>query len=331
MNYSVVFLDIPYSHEFYLDQIKNVGGVCSTAISCTNDFKSMKTTIEFAFNNSNGMFIIHAKRLWHKLQKIMLTSFERPSLFKDEAFIIASGFKKYANGIFADIVYNKPIVFVNEEFDENFDFSTFKSLFGINYQIIGVFEGNINTQSTIFTDEVYTYIKLDNNQVLPYDIDKSKIFTYNGQSVFSALLDTIKKTSIKLAIVDLSTNAFFLSKIISQANAKDYLALYIDTCSIHTLNYIFSIDEKYVEKFGFFSETFAKDTSSFSLQISNADCAISIINSKDFHKFLFLAYYKDNSFEFSIKEFSGSLNTIYQKAASYAALFLRQFILSRNL
>ncbi|OSS41908.1 hypothetical protein DESAMIL20_1461 [Desulfurella amilsii] len=331
MSYAVVFLDIPYSCDFYLDKISSVAELRSLVVSCRDDFNEIRKSIEFAFQTTNGLFIVYPKRLWHKLQKIMLVSFERPSVFKDEAYIVASGFKKLSEGIFADIVYKKPIVFVPQELQENFNFESLKNLFNTQNQIIGIFEGNINTQNTIFTDEVYSMLELNKNELLELNIDKAKIFTHNALSCHIALYNTIKDKPIKISIIDLSSGGFFASKIMSIENFRKHITLCIESFSDKALEYFFSIDENYKKRFGSFSETFAKELSSFSLTLSDADFAITVTNNSEFDKFLFFAYFKDNSYKIIIKEFSGAYNTIREKVANFAMLFLREFVLSKNL
>lgn len=330
MSYAVVFLDIPYNQDYYLQQIKQIGDL-SITISCSSDFKDMRSAIEFAFKNADGLFIVYPKKLWHKLQKIMLTNFERPSVFKEEAYIVASGFKKYGDGIFADIVYDKAIVFVPQDLDENFDFLALEHLLSTQDKIMGVFEGNINTQNTIFADEVYSLLKFNKNELLKLNLDKSKIFTYTAQECQVALSKVLKEKQIKLAIIDLSSGAYFASKVMSLETFKKNIVFCIDSCSEPALAYFFGLDEKYIKEFGYFSETFANEISSTALQFSDADCAIAIINNENFNKFLFFAYFKDNTFDLAIREFFDSYNIVRQKVASFAMLFLREFILSKNL
>ncbi|MGC8705942.1 MAG: hypothetical protein ACP5SC_02825 [Desulfurella sp.] len=331
MSYSVVFLDVPYSHNYYLSRIRNIGETCSVTLSCTSDFNDMRKSIEFAFQNSDGLFIVYSKNLWHKLQKIMLVSFERPSVFKEEAYIVASGFKKLSDGIFSDIVYGKPVVFVPQELDDSFDFSELKKLFNIKSQVIGVFEGNINTQNTIFSDEVLSYIKLENTNMFDSKIQKSKIFTYSAQDCNQALIEVLEKTLTKLSIADLSTNGCFTSKLMSQEKSKNYIALCIDKCPIESLSYFFGIDQKYIEKYGYFSQSIAKEISNALLQFSNSDCSITILNDNQYNRFLFFVLYKDETFDMLIREFYGTYNIIRQKVTNFAILFLREFILSRSL
>lgn len=331
MSYAVIFLDMPYSLDFYMDKISFVSGLKPLVISCSGDFNEMRKTIEFAFQSTNGLFIVYPKRLWHKLQKIMLVSFERPSVFKDEAYIVASGFKQLSEGIFADFVYNKPIVFLPQELKENLNFESLKKLFNSQKQTIGIFEGNINTQNTIFTDEVYSSIELDKKELLELNIEKTKIFTYDALSCHAALYSVIENKPIKISIIDLSSGAFFASKLMSIESFKKHIALCIESLDDKAVEYFFGIDENYKKRFGYFSETFAKELSSFSLTLSNADFAISIINNKEFDKFLFFVYFKDDSYNFTIREFTGSYMIIRQKIANFAMLFLREFILSKNL
>jgi len=331
MSYAVVLLDIPYSIDFYIDKITSISGLKPLVVSCRGDFNEMRKAIEFAFQSTNGLFIIYPKRLWHKLQKIMLVSFERPSVFKDEAYILASGFEKLSEGVFASFVYNKPIVFVSEELKEHFDFEKIKKLFDTQNYTIGIFEGNLNTQSTIFTDEVYSIVELNKQELAELNFDKTKIFTYDSLSCQKALYSVIADKPVKISIVDLSSGAFFASKLMSIESFRKHIALCIDSLNDKTLEYFFGIDENYRKKFGSFSETFAKELSSFALTLSNADFAIGIINNPKSDKFLFFACYKDNSYDFRIREFSGSYIAIRQKIASFAMLFLREFILSKNL
>ncbi|MGE4546224.1 MAG: hypothetical protein AB7E28_00450 [Desulfurella sp.] len=331
MSYGIVFLDIPYSLDCYVDKIISVSGLKPFIVSCRDDFNEMRKAIEFAFQSTNGLFIVYPKRLWHKLQKIMLVSFERPSVFKDEAYIVASGFEKLSEGVFASFVYDKPIVFLPEELKENFSFESLKKLFNTQKQTIGIFEGNLNTQNTIFADEVYSVVELNKQEFEELNFNKTKIFTYDALSCHTALYSVISDKSVKISIIDLSSGGFFVSKLMSIENFKKHIALCIESLNDKTLEYFFGIDENYKKRFGSFSETFAKELSSFSLTISDADFAITITNNSEFDKFLFFVYYKDNSYNFSIREFKGSYMIVRQKVAAFAMLFLREFILSKNL
>jgi nicotinamide mononucleotide (NMN) deamidase PncC len=331
MSYAVVFLDIPYSLDFYIDKIISVSGLKPLVVSCRDDFNEMRKAIEFAFQTTNGLFIVYPKRLWHKLQKIMLVSFERPSVFKDEAYIIASDFEKLSEGVFAGFVYNKPIVFLKERLEESFNFESLKKFFPTKKNTIGIFEGNLNTQNTIFSDEVYSVVELNKQEIAELNFDKTKIFAYDTFSCHEALYSVIVDKPIKISIIDLSSGAFFASKLMSIESFKRHIALCIENLDDKTLEYFLGIDESYKKRFGYFSETFAKELSSFSLTLSNADFAISIINNHESNKFLFFVCYKDNSYNFSIREFSGNYIIVRQKVATFAMLFLREFILSKNL
>lgn len=331
MSYAVVFLDMPYSLDFYVDKIISVSGLKPLVVSCGDDFNEMRKAIEFAFQSTNGLFIVYPKRLWHKLQKIMLVSFERPSVFKDEAYIVASGFEKLSEGVFASFVYNKPIAFLPEELKESFNFESLKKLFNTQKYTIGIFEGNLNTQNTIFADEVYSVVELNKQELAEINFDKTKIFAYDTLSCHAALYSVIADKPVKISIIDLSSGALFASKLMSIESFRKHIALCIESLNDKTLEYFFGIDENYKKRFGNFSETFAKELSSFSLTLSNADFVIMIINNAKFDKFLFFAYYKDNSYNFSIREFSGSYMIVRQKVAAFAMLFLREFILSKNL
>ncbi len=329
MRYAVVFLDMFYSNDYYLNRIRNIGDMCFMSLNCTGDFNEMRKTIEFAFEQSDGLFIVYPNKLWHKLQKVMLVSFERPSVFKEEAYIVASGFEKLSEGIFAGLVYKKPVVFIHQQLNDDFDFSVLKKMFNTKNRLIGIFEESIDNPNKVCSDEVLSYIRVENTEVIDPNIKKSKIFTYSGLDCNQVLVEALEKASIKLSFIDLSTNGYLTNKLMLQEKSKNYITFCIDNASIETLSYF--LNDKLLEKYGYFSQTIAKELSSNLLNFSNSDCSLVILNNKEYKKFLFFALYKNETSDMAIREFCCAYNIVRQKVANFAMLFLREFILSRNL
>ncbi len=338
MDIACVFLDINANIGIDKYEMYKIGVSVSFFIESQGNLDQIRKSLKFAHESSDGICIFYNNVSWHNLQKAFLMEFERSSIFVEDKnpYVIAKGFKKEAEGVFFDNVYGKPVLMVPYDLNCQSNLSVFNHLKGENLRI-GLFEEKVKNDFVVYADEVETILSVNSRELeqLKQNINEKNIYTSCGESPQQSLFNILATLNVTVSTAESCTAGIVSGKIADLPGVSGYFKGGCVTYSNELKSKFLSVNVNTLNNFGAVSKEVAEQMALGILHKSGSDYAVSITGiagpsgaTRD--KPVGLVYFSAVSHK-DIKTvekiFTGNRKIIREKAAKFALLFLRQFIL----
>ncbi len=323
----------------YDDSVFFRNGVYISLKFSVRDLEALRYVSRAAFDNSDGVVFVYSEESWADLQKVMLLEFERSSVFveSERPYVIAKGFKEIANGVFFDVVYNRPVLFMPYDLKENFDYAEILKYFESNRKIVKIFEPEqVKDKNLLYIDEVEAVLSVDEKDVKKY-VGKRGVYTTKGDSPQEALFEVLKdKGKVKIATAESCTAGLVSARIADIPGVSEFLEGGAVTYSNKLKTHILKVSPNLLRSVGAVSEDVAKAMAIGAINLTNADYAVSVTGiagptGATKEKPVGLVYFSVAS-RLSLwvkrKVFSGNRRIVRDKSSRYAILLLREFIIS---
>ncbi|WP_198018178.1 CinA family protein [Hippea jasoniae] len=304
------------------------------------DYEILKDTINTAFQLTEGLIIIYDSLQWHNIQKIMMQNFQRSLIFVDvsKPYVIAKGFKRIAEGVFFDNIDGKPVAFIDASLKKEDDFGKVAAHFVSDRSIVKVF-GRLEDQKLepVFRDEVEEIYLLKKEEI-EHLKDNLKVYSTDGASESYALVDVLKVKNAKIATAESCTAGLVAAKIADVAGVSEFLeggfVTYSNKMKVNQLK----VSSGVLYRVGAVSREVAEAMAAGAIASSGADFAVSTTgiagptggsDTKPVGLVWFGVAGKNGVVRATKMVFSGNRAAVREKAARFAILYLREFILSQ--
>jgi len=311
-------------------------------VHCKNNLPDIKNSLRFVFDNTDAVLVIYSEDSWHKLQKAMLMEFERSSIFinGEKPYVIAKGFSKITDNIFADKIHGKPMVFISEGLRKDADIEVLKGYILGEAVRMGVFKADIESEYKLYSNEFETTLSVPYAKIgdVSKNIDDKYIYTTNGSTPAESLFNLLRKKHLKISVAESCTGGLIAAAITDIPGSSECFVGGFTTYSNFLKEKTLSVYGSDLNEFGAVSESVAGQMAYGALTEANADYAVAVTGiagpaGGSDNKPVGLVYIavasKDNLI---VKKmiFSGNRKAVREKTASFAILFLRDYILDNG-
>ncbi len=299
----------------------------------------IRSAIKDAFDASEAVCVLYSKSAWPNLQKTMLMEFERSSVFVDTKtpYVVANGFQDRGEGVFFDIVYDKPFLFIPSDLKDDISLESLMQDFTQGLLRVGLFNEKIDNKYVVYADEAETVLELNNEQFkeLTKIMDKHKIYTTNGESPQQSLFKLLKSRNSTISVAESCTAGLIASMIADIPGSSQFFKGGCVTYSNEMKSKFLGVNSNTLETYGAVSKEIALQMAIGMLNNSMSNFSVAVTGiagpgGATKQKPVGLVYIAVSSrFNSEVKEiiFSGNRRLIRHKTAKYAILYLRDFIL----
>ncbi len=311
---------------------------CGVDICCEFnlfDLSKLRFVSKLAYEQSDGLIFVYSKKSWPDLQKTMLIEFERSSVFVEgeKPYVIAKGFKKLDDGIFFDVVYDKPVLFLPYDLKENVELNDILKPFNSNRRIVRVFGKDLSKDGfCVYSDEVESILSVPMDKLKDY----SFAYTDCGKTPEEALFDVLlSKDKVKIATAESCTAGLVAARIANVPGVSKFLEGGAITYSNKLKVNVVKVDSNLLYRVGAVSEEVAYQMAVGALALTSADYAVSVTGiagptgatkTKPVG-LVWFGFASKGRIETRKVVFSGNRRLIRDKSARFAILMLRSFIL----
>ena len=311
-------------------------------LRCKNGLQDIKNSLRFVFDNTDAVLVIYSEDSWHKLQKAMLMEFERSSIFVngEKPYVIAKGFSKITDNIFADKIDGKPIVFILESLREDTNIEVLKGYILGKEARLGVFKADIESEYKLYSNEFETILSVPYAKIgdVLKNIDEKYIYTTNGSTPAESLFDLLTKKHLKISVAESCTGGLIAAAITDIPGSSECFVGGFTTYSNFLKEKTLGVYSSDLNEFGAVSERVAGQMAYGSLSEADADYAVAVTgiagptggsDAKPVGLVYISVASKDN---LVVKKmiFSGNRKTIREKTSRFAMLFLRDYIMENG-